>query len=63
MARGKISHFQFRKLVIVSSLLAALAGAYYLLSPYQQCVRDLRIGQPQIAEGAVVNQCTASTTW
>ncbi|NBP95509.1 MAG: hypothetical protein EBU28_09130 [Gammaproteobacteria bacterium] len=63
MAGRKISQRQLKKLVLVSIVLGILAGVYYALSPYQRCVREARIDQPDIAEGALVDLCAPTHRW
>ncbi|MEK9786275.1 MAG: hypothetical protein VW546_09730 [Gammaproteobacteria bacterium] len=63
MAGHKISRGQLKKLVLISSLLGVIAGVYYALSPYQECVRETRWVQPDIDEGTLVNICASAHSW
>ncbi len=43
MGYRKLSLTEVRRLFLISLGIGVIAGIYYLISPYQQCKREVRI--------------------
>jgi hypothetical protein len=57
MAYRKLSLTEVHRLFLISLAIGAVAGIYYLLSPYQQCKREQRIQYPETQEEVVIDEC------
>ena len=57
MGYRKLSLTEVRRLFLISLGIGVLAGIYYLISPYQQCKREVRIQYPEIQEEVVIDEC------
>jgi len=62
MAYRKLSLTEVRRLFWISLGIGVIAGIYYLLSPYQQCKREVRIQYPTVEEKAVIDECLMRTS-
>jgi hypothetical protein len=47
---------------LISLGIGVIAGIYYLLSPYQQCKREVRIQYPTVEEKTVIDECLKQTS-
>jgi len=61
MAYRKLSSAQVWRLFFLSLAIGVGVGVYYLLSPYQQCRREIRIEQPDIEERVIIDECLQRT--
>ncbi len=57
MAYRKLSRTQVWRLLLISLAISVGVGIYYLLSPYQQCRREMRIENPEIKEQVIIDEC------
>ena len=61
MARRKLSRAQVWRLFSVSLMIGMGVGIYYLLSPYQQCRREMLIDNPNVKEAIIIDECMKRT--
>lgn len=62
MAYRKLSSAQIWRLFLISLAIGMVVGIYYLLSPYQQCRREIRIEHPTTEEQVIIDECLERTT-
>ena len=62
MAYRKLSLTEVRRLFWISLGIGVIAGIYFLLSPYQQCKREVRIQYPTVEEKTVIDECLKQTS-
>tara|TARA_B100001175_G_scaffold301966_1_gene295575 strand:+ start:107 stop:298 length:192 start_codon:yes stop_codon:yes gene_type:complete len=62
MAYRKLSSAQIWRLFLISLTIGMVVGIYYLLSPYQQCRREIRIEHPNTEEQGIIDECLERTT-